>query len=62
MIEGVDYVVCPACGSHLLVGEELQAECLWADRNYGEKVQRAYDFTCDNDECGHEFVARVRSR
>lgn len=57
--EGVDYVVCPDCGSHVL----LEPESGWLDEYFwgiDEDVERIdISFVCDWDPCGEDFTAEV---
>lgn len=58
-IEGVDYVVCDECGSHLLIDDDSRVRM---DANLeaigvGERLE---SFTCDWWPCSSDVIAIVR--
>ena len=57
-LEGVDFVVCPHCESHVEVTPALQKQVVRDNEDFG-KLAWEYDFSCDWEPCGEEFRAGV---
>ena len=57
--EGIEYVVCPECGSHVLVHECIHEWAREGDEMFGERKPLTVEIRCDNDECELEFWAEV---
>jgi hypothetical protein len=55
--EGHEYVLCPECGSHILL--DGRAEYLDHDFDEDPETSRTESFGCDNDTCGASFCAVV---
>lgn len=57
--EGLDFVICPKCKSHILV-EDLHRQVIDEQLEYLDVEASNFAFTCDWWPCGHEFDATVR--
>lgn len=58
-IEGVDYVVCDECGSHLLIDDDsrVRMDAVLEALGVGERLE---SFTCDWWPCSSDVIAIVR--